>query len=538
MRMMARPGSILFMPPASEDDSPFGREKCQLCLSEKMESIDHVWSCPALAVERAVLKSNLSRLLTDLRLPFASKKIPSQEDKFCHEASMKVKQFIRNNSRFLSHDRAVRLARDFWKSNESKSTISKASFRAGISALLHSCGFQQLATIPNNLQRIFQRNLSLSVEANRSSLGRSDLFDEYCSSNQHDQSFGSLGSFWEVNLIGKNMLLVFGEKDFKVIQQGLLDRVSLLVNSKRPTRILLIAPSSSLPEKLPRTILKVASISSGLPMIRPADVVGSSISTSMPFTVLLALNKESMSIDPIDWEKFRSEVLAWAENSCPNFQINSVTDNLFSERTPLRHPPRAAMSPVWSGVYRFFDPESRPRNETNHLLSCGVPLEQAKLINRINNHDRNLSLIGVLPNQLRYLMKKECKEDKNRAFEAISKELFWNGYRLWNKRKKLMSRFWKNIAPEEWKLHGKIKEKKKKLFDPKDCSNPFHFLDKHSNLSRMRPTPCLCSKIVRKKQPLLFADLRKFSITQRNYLYISREDLIRGAHDRGKIRTS
>ncbi len=386
-----------------EDKSPFNRDKCQLCLAEEVESIEHVWCCPALLEERATLKNNLSRLLADLRLPFMSKRIPSQADKFCQEALKTVRQFMVGKScRFLNHDRAQRLARDFWKTNELKSTISKTAFRASVVKLLpqcecseqsHSCGFKDLLTIPKALQRIFQRAFSLSVEANTSSLGRSDIFSEYCTSNLNDKNFGSLGSFWETNLVGKNVLLVYGETDLKFNEQALLDRMSTLIQSKRPTRILFIGPSVIIPKKNSRTILEIAVIPSGLPMYGSADVVGNLTRTSTPFSVLLALNKESMSIDPIDWESFRSELLGWAGESCPNFRINAVTDNLFNERTPLRHPPRALMSPSLEegGVYRFFDPESKRRNETTHLLSCGIPLELAKTINRINNHDRNLS---------------------------------------------------------------------------------------------------------------------------------------------------
>jgi len=91
-----------------------------------------------------------------------------------------------------------------------------------------------------------------------------------------------------------------------------------------------------------------------------------------------------------------------------------------------------------TGVYHFFDPESRPRSETSHLLSSGIPLEFAKIITQINNHDRNLCVLGILPNQLRYLLK-ISNGDGNTAFELISKEMFWSSYMIWKKRKKFMS---------------------------------------------------------------------------------------------------
>ena len=60
-------------------------------------------------------------------------------------------------------------------------------------------------------------------------------------------------------------------------------------------------------------------------------------------------------------------------------------------------------------------------------------------------------MIGILPNQIRNLFSN--KNEGNRAFEEISKELFWRGFEVWSKRKRMMSNFWKKIAPSEWQLH-------------------------------------------------------------------------------------
>ena len=60
-----------------------------------------------------------------------------------------------------------------------------------------------------------------------------------------------------------------------------------------------------------------------------------------------------------------------------------------------------------------------------------------------------------------------------------------------------MSNFWKNIAPEEWKLHtGKNKTKKdhkgnnSKKVKKKEypCQNPFDFLKRHCDISQTLPT--------------------------------------------------
>ena len=109
-----------------------------------------------------------------------------------------------------------------------------------------------------------------------------------------------------------------------------------------------------------------------------------------------------------------------------------------------------------SGVYHFFDPRTKPKFETNYLISCGIPIEEAKLINKINSHDRNLSMIGILPNQIRKLF--QDRDQGEKAFEELSRELFWKGYNIWNKRKRLTSKFWTEIAPPEWRVHNGKKE--------------------------------------------------------------------------------
>ena len=155
-------------------------------------------------------------------------------------------------------------------------------------------------------------------------------------------------------------------------------------------------------------------------------------------------------------------------------------------------------------------------------------------------------MIGILPNQIRALLKSANQGDSE--FEELSKELFWGGFRLWNKRKSLMSNFWKKIAPEEWKLHkGKRKTENKERKNNKgkkiqqkeqQCQNPFHFLKRHCLLSKRLPTPCFCSRVTKRKTEHRFLDLRAFMTgshsSARAEPYPTREDCVRGAHDRSK----
>jgi len=262
----------------------------------------------------------------------------------------------------------------------------------------------------------------------------------------------------------------------------------------RPTQFL---AEMALP---PRKVFIIAEISASFPLTRPEEGDGKGFYAPEAYSIVLVINQESMLIDPIQWEVFKKALLTWAERSCPNLSIPELTDNLFNERIPLHHSPRARHiidSPP-SGIYHFFDHGVKPRFETNHLISCGIPIEEAKLINKLNAHDRNLSMVGILPNQIRRLQKNRDEGDK--TFEELSKELFWQGYNIWNKRKKLMSKFWTEIAPNDWKLYdGKGKNEKsnrkvKTEKKPYPCQNPFHFLKRHCDLSQKLPTPVLLKK--------------------------------------------
>ena len=335
-------------------------------------------------------------------------------------------------------------------------------------------------------------------------------------------------------------------------------RVMTLTGSQRPTRVLLICPTPS-PEILAhRTFLEIANIPIGLPLLMSEKASANHFLAAESFSVILAINRESMLIDPIDWFELKSALLDWAEKRCPTLKIPVTTDNLFRERTFPSHKPRVIGNPSLlskSGVFNFFDPELRPpQNGINYLISCGIPVQYAKVINKVNNHNRSLSMIGILPNQLRTMLK-QTNVDSDTAFEAISKELFWQGYTLWKIRKRMMSSFWKNIAPEHWKLHGNRKRERKRHDHTiaEKCTSPFHFLIKHSDISHKRPTPCPCSRIINKSVIHKFLDLRDYVTRararidnmmevndsvyqkpQKPRLYLTREDLIRGAHDLDK----
>jgi hypothetical protein len=210
-------------------------------------------------------------------------------------------------------------------------------------------------------------------------------------------------------------------------------------------------------------------------------------------SIVIALNKESMLIDPIDWPALKEELRSWSNEHCSGMVIPELTDQLFRERTCGTHSPRIRSVPLpsVSSMFQFFDARSPSRNDTQYLKSRGLNQGEAALVQKINRHNKFLSVLGILPNQLRKLMKDSC-DNTDEVILDLKKTLFFAGYGIWKRRRVLMNDFWRNIAPEEWKKNSK-KAKKKKKANASLCNDPFHFLKKHSNLSKQKPTRCGCS---------------------------------------------
>ena len=102
---------------------------------------------------------------------------------------------------------------------------------------------------------------------------------------------------------------------------------------------------------------------------------------------------------------------------------------------------------------------------------------------------------------------------------------------------------------------------RKKKYDTR-CNNPFHYLKRHSNFSLQKETRCPCSVAERAQRCLKSRDIRSFLTTfprmhlpdrsvmagsslvlesvsrisecRKSTDYDTRDDLIRGEHDRGK----
>ena len=183
----------------------------------------------------------------------------------------------------------------------------------------------------------------------------------------------------------------------------------------------------------------------------------------------------------------------------------------------------------------------------------------------MNRHPTFLGVLGILPNQLRTLLKETGHDLREEFLLDLSQTLFFAGFRVWKKRQQLASRYWNEVGQRQKKVT--VKQKKRKRINNEDkiseskCQNPFHYLRRHSNFSKQRPTKCPCrnvfvdSKRIYANQPIteftrkfpkktvLVTDPRTESLKKKpdllsqDKLFITRTDAIRNEHDRSKKRS-
>jgi hypothetical protein len=251
--------------------------------------------------------------------------------------------------------------------------------------------------------------------------------------------------------------------------------------------------------------------------------------------------------DPIDWSSFKEDLQEWSGKNCSNLRIVPTTDSKFRERLTPTHLPRSRFSCGGNnaGIYQLASVTPTRNENVQEMLMKGVPIHLANLILKIGKHHPLLGILGILPNQLRQILK-ETTPRFDEAFEDISSTLFWHGYQIWKLRKLMINKYWKDTAQEEWKPHPNLKPRKSsKITEQLKCRSPFHFLTRHQNLSKQLPTPCPCSREISADPVYRSQDIRSFLslIVLPPYLtpklakrgsYQTREDFVRGEHDRDK----
>ena len=145
-----------------------------------------------------------------------------------------------------------------------------------------------------------------------------------------------------------------------------MEILSETLQTTAPSRFVCLLPK---PEKLPSHFLELAIFNSSAPILTNGNLT----STPVAMSLVLAMNKESMLIDPIIWDLFKSRLIKLSGGWPPGLlQIPLQTDALFKERSPLLHPPRSiSKHPInvllqSSSIINFFDAYA-PKNPRRPL---------------------------------------------------------------------------------------------------------------------------------------------------------------------------
>ena len=526
-------------------------KQCNLCLGGSLDTMDHLLQCPALAKEQHHLKEVITAKFNFWEIPFSCIPQKSHEQDLRNRCRLAARQHF--PSSIISDSKLDLLAKGFYKYNSKKQFISTRQFIENLSELLQHRRPARYE-LRDDLVSLLIRTFTLQTQGLTDSWNFCPLFDDWTSVNPYDVPFGA--RLWATITMHEGCNAFFLQTpENNVNIQGLLEILAESLETKLPTRFLLIIPEQ---KSLPSHFLKIATLDPRCPLFSYDYSVAREI-LPCSMSIVLALNKESMAIDPIDWESFCDQISTFSQNWPHNaVKISPFTDALFRERTQLPHLPRTLSkqsvnlhlkSTLSLNFYDAFTPKT-------HLNLKSIPSRAAALIRKANQHPWFLGVLGILPNQLRTLLKESGHDCREEALLDISRTLFLAGYSLWSKRQKLNSKFWKEIAPEN-REQKTSKRKKRKLDDvasQSKCRNPFHFLVRHSNLSQQRPTKCPCRNMPHKnvyKTQSITAFISRFpqtvhydkarsdslSISPSNInLYTTRADEIRKQHDRGKKR--
>jgi len=204
--------------------------------------------------------------------------------------------------------------------------LRKALSNAFISAVGNTAKQTKRSICPEFISILVQE-FTLQVEANTNALHRSDTFALWCSDHNLDQHFGALGTLHTVDFCGRSTF-AFPNPDAPTEIAMTLDIATRLLDSRWPSRMLIL-----LPHTIQHKFMIIAHLQN-TPIFEDCK-------SGPPLTLALAINKESMFVDPINWSSIRARLREWS----PLIQTHELTDALFRERECLllSH----SIAPLW-----------------------------------------------------------------------------------------------------------------------------------------------------------------------------------------------
>ena len=232
---------------------------CNLCLGNSLDTMDHLLRCPALAKEQVHLKERVVSKFDYWEIPFAS--IPQKPRE--HTLSAHWRSVARQNfsSTVISDLRLDLLTKGFYEANSQKHFISTRSFTDSLSKILsipRTSSYQLRQDLVSMLIQVF----SLHTQGLTDSWNFSPLFGDWTSANVDDALVG--GRVWSTENMHEGCnALFFQPPDSQISIPRLLEILAGSLESKAPTRFILIIPKQSV---LSKPFLEVASLSPRCPL--------------------------------------------------------------------------------------------------------------------------------------------------------------------------------------------------------------------------------------------------------------------------------
>ena len=186
---------------------------------------------------------------------------------------------------------------------------------------------------------------------------------------------------------------------------GLLEVLSESLATNLPTRFVCLIPSQ---DKLPSHFLELATIDHNAPLF--GFKKDASCLSQCTMSIVLASSTQSIG------ERLYGRLVEW---STDHITIPKSTDDLFRERETLHHPPRSLSKQPQNiilnscSIINFHDafaPVEKPQNIGS------VSARMSELIMKMNRHPRFLSLLGILPNHFRTLLKRKWFPESGRSY--------------------------------------------------------------------------------------------------------------------------
>lgn len=368
----------------------------------------------------------------------------------------------------------LQLVRLFVLTNYNKLGLSKAICRKQIERVLdarscqcppfrrHSCYLRNCWQTPAGLIEIIQRAFHLNCEGMADSLHHNPCFRRWCSEFPQDCWFGSEHDFFKAELEGENTFVnppfndTPGEPN---ILMKVIDRCLKVILSPLPTRIVLLLPifEGDNGDRFLRRIMASdkATIVANFParnfFFDPPDSYYLHTKSRLTFghgvSLVLLCSKNSLVVDPIDWNLWKRSINDWANSNGLRFNIP-------------RHPLDAFLS---TG-----EPRAICQEDVNWWsFSRKVPLPPKNMDSRalrLWKLNRTLFVSGSLPKGLADSSRPE--EDFWRAKFGLA--LVWGAWAMWERRNRL------------------IYQREKRL-TPSTCASPYH------SLLPLAPNPWLCT---------------------------------------------